>query len=126
MRPSVLSRERDGVLGVRNDDLFIEQLEDPFRRSHRALEEVVFLGEVLDGAKETLCVLKEGGHDSDGNHSVHALGSAVPNDQREGERSEELNDRKEERVVRDGAEVSLQVVPVHLVVFCCVGLLAVE
>ena len=51
---------------------------------------------------------------------------AVPDDQRERERREELDDREEERVVRDRAQVGAQVVLVQLREPGRVGFLAVE
>src|SRR6185437_11806190 len=110
----------------------IEQFEDALGRGHSSLQDVVFVAEVLDGAEKALRVLDEGDEDTECDSASESevrcrpgggkeeyvcsqpltmrfdeLGTqhrtaAEPDDKRNGERAEELNDRVVECVGEDG------------------------
>jgi hypothetical protein len=88
----------------------IQHAEDPLGRRHGPLEEVVLLRKVLDGAEEAPGVLEEGGHHPHRGAPNQDRDPAVPEDQGQRHRREELDDGEEEGVVGDGAEVGGQIV----------------
>ena len=60
----------NGVYGGYDFGGSIEELEEALGGGHGGLQDVVFVGEVLDGAEEALSVLDEGDQNSDGNGGV--------------------------------------------------------
>ncbi len=90
------------------------------------MQDVELLGQVLNRTVESPHVLEEGGHDAHRQRALQHVQSAVPEDERHGDGGQQLDDRPEQRVVGDRAQVRLQVVGVDLLELAELGALAAE
>ena len=84
------------------------------------LQDVVLVGDVADRLKEKLRELYEGDERADCEHGVagrvlHHAVAAVPDDERDADRADQINEREEDRVVEDRFDVRAPVVVVNLV-----------
>ncbi len=75
---------------------------------------------------EATHVLQEGSDDAHRQRALQHVESAVPEDESHGDGGHQLDDRPEERVVGDRAQVRLQVVGVDLLELSELGTLAAE
>ena len=92
--------------------LAVEHREDALGGRHRRLEDVELLGEVLHGLVKALDVLEEGHEAAEAQRPADDLHAAVAEQQRHGQRPDELDDREEDRVGLHGAEEGLAVLVV--------------
>ena len=105
----------------------VEEPEDPLRGGHRRLQHVELLGEVGDRPPEALRVLDEGHERAQGRaRRASTCGAAVDQDERDGERGQELDRGVEDRVVEDRAHVGVGVLAVDRGEGGAVALLAPE
>src|SRR5215471_15550636 len=116
----------DGMRG--RDDFYwgVEQLEDAFARSHRRLQNVVFVTEVLNGTEEPLRVLHEGDENADRDGPGNHTDSAKPEDQCDGDGRENFDYRVIDGVGHDGVFVGVHVLRVDFLEFLVRPLFAVE
>ena len=108
----------NGVYGGYDFGGSIEELEEALGGGHGGLQDVVFVGEVLDGAEEALRVLDEGDQNSQGDDGVREgvccgecgdrrgvvenTDTATPDDESDGDGAQELYDRVVESIGEDG------------------------
>ena len=90
--------------------LSVHQAEDPLGRRHRALQQVVFLGQVLQRLEEAPGELDERGQNSDRQSLVQHAKAAVPEQRAERHRAEKFHRRKEQRVNGNRSQVRGEVI----------------
>ena len=64
----------------------VEQLEDAFAGSHRSLQYVVLIAEILDGSPEALRIHVERGEHADGDRTGKHTEAAAPDHESDGDR----------------------------------------
>ena len=104
----------------------VKQLEDPLAGSHRGLQDVVFLAQVLDGPEEALGILDEGDQHADGDCVAQHPKPAQPDHQGDGHGAQQLNRGVIERIGHDGVFEGDHVLPVDGFELLVGALLAVE
>ena len=87
----------------------IEQGKDPLRWRHGRLHDVVLLGQIADRLIHTLNILDEGDDDAGLDRLLQNQSSPVPEEQTEGQRAKDLDDRKKHRVVLHAAQQDIAI-----------------
>src|SRR5205814_5311137 len=106
--------------GRRDLDGQVERLKYAVRGDDGRVKNVVLVGDVAYGLEEKLRELYEGDERADGEHGVsgrvlHHAVAAVPDDERDADRADQVNEREEDGVVEDRLDVRAPVLVVDLV-----------
>src|SRR4030081_572090 len=118
--------ERNSV-GIGFDEHgLVQQLEDALGCSHRGLQDVEFLAEVLDRTKETLRKHGERGENPKSEPAGENADTAGPINQGYGREAEKFDCRIEEGVSENGVAPSEHIVAIALLKFIHGLVLAVE
>src|SRR5580765_1817379 len=104
----------------------IQQLENALAGRHGALQDVVFVAQVLDGTEEALRVLHKSHEHADGYSAAKHAESAEPDHHGNGHARKDFHHRVIERVGHDGVFESVHVLGVDLVKAAVGALFAVE
>ena len=104
-----------GRHGRRDDDRLVDQLENPLGRRHRRLQDVELLRHVADRPEEAQRVLQERDERAKRERVPQDAAAAIPDDQRRRQRAHDLDGRIEDRIVEDGIDVRVPVLPIDLV-----------
>ncbi len=131
-KPNVIEVDATGAFRLlrhcRRSDLYwrIEQFEDALARSHRGLQDVVFLAEVLNRTEKALCVLNEGGQDPDAGGMADDVVASIPDHAGNGSRRQHFDHRVINCVCHDRVFERVHVSLVDFGEFVVGTLLAVE
>ncbi len=105
----------------RNDrDRQVECLEDAMRRDDRRLQHVVLVGNIANRLKQRLRILDERDERAEREHRVarrvlhHAI-TAIPDDQRDADRADQIHERKEDCVIKDRVDVRASIFVVDVI-----------
>ena len=116
----------DGVRRVEHVGVGVEHRVDLLHRGHRRLERVVELAELLQRVEEAVQVADEGDQHADLERVAADQRAAVPEDDDDGDRRDELDEREVQAALHDGARVDVAVGGVGDLQPLVVALLAAE
>ena len=119
-------RKSPGRRGIGNRRPHVEEREDPLQRRHGGLHDGVEAAQVPDRLEEAGGVLEEGDQGSEGQEAAQDLAAAVPDRQRGRQRADELDNRRERRLVDHRSQIGVPVVLVDRLEFPPILRLAAE
>ncbi len=96
-----------GSDGGRTSAQCVQELEDPLRTGHGALQDVELFAQVADGLEEAFRILKEGHQRAQGQDAVQHAAPSVPENQGDGQGPHQVDHGIEYRVVEDGLNIGL-------------------
>ena len=110
----------DGVLRRQHRNRLVQCFKDTMRRDDCRLEHVVLVRDIANRLKQSLRILNKRNEGAEGQHCIagrvlhHAI-TAVPDDEGDADRANEIYEREEDGVIKDRVDVGSAILLVDLV-----------